>query len=199
MAVALAVRTTVEAQAGVGRDAKVYNEANSRSVSSATARPLAELLACSSEAASLLGDSTECVQFEEGQTIFRQGEPCRGLYLVVNGDLLRKAERKHTRLALGTARAGDLLELAAALGDGLHTCTVTAQTRGVLMLLPISSLRGAFVAYPPLQMHLLEELAREVSRSYASCIAVHKGTMRGVVKRDSHANNGGHSGHGSHP
>src|SRR5512135_3313582 len=194
----LTFRATVNAQSGVGRNANVHSEANSRNISSATARPLAELLACSPEAATHLSAESECIQFDAGQTIFRQGDPCRGLYLVVSGDLMRKAERKHSRVTLGVARAGDLLELAAALGDGQHTCTVTAQTPGVLMLLPITSLRSAFSAYPPLQMHLLEELAREVSRSYTSCISVHKGTMRAPVKRGVHAGNGGHAGYGSH-
>ena len=96
----------------------------------------------------------------------------------MSGDLVRKAERRKTRLTLGMARTGDLLELAAALGDGIHTCTVTAQTQGVVMLLPLKNLQDAFLIYPPLRMRLLEELAREVSRSYVACFAVHFGRMR---------------------
>jgi hypothetical protein len=49
---------------------------------------------------------------------FASTESAKGLYVVVSGLFLRKAERLNTRLTLGPARTGDLVELAAALGDG---------------------------------------------------------------------------------
>jgi CRP-like cAMP-binding protein len=66
-------------------------------------------------------------------------------------------------------RAGDLVELAATLGDSHHTFTLKALTPGTLLLLPIEALQRAFESYPPLRMRLLEELAREVSRAYIAC------------------------------
>ncbi len=108
-------------------------------------------------------------QFGSGQVVFRQDEQCRGLYVVVSGEFARKAERYQMRVTLGSARAGDLVELAATLGDGHHTFTLTAVTPGSVLLLPIDVLRQAFESYPPLQMRLLEELAREVSRAYNMC------------------------------
>jgi CRP-like cAMP-binding protein len=77
--------------------------------------------------------------------------------------------RLETTLTLGSARAGDLIELAAALGDGHHTYTLAAQTAGSVMMLPIETLNQAFQSYPPLRMQLLQELAREVSRAYVAC------------------------------
>ena len=73
------------------------------------------------------------------------------------------------RVTLGSARPGDLVELAAALGDGHHTYTLSAVTYGSLLLLPMDALRKSFEGYPPLRMRLLEELAREVSRAYITC------------------------------
>jgi CRP-like cAMP-binding protein len=133
------------------------------------AHPLAELLECPPEAGNLLNDSAQCINFDTGDVAFRQHEDCNGLYVVVSGLFLRKAERLKTRLTLGPARAGDLVELAAALGDGHHTYTLSAQTPGSLLLLPIEALNKVFQNYPPLRMRLLEELAREVSRAYLSC------------------------------
>jgi CRP-like cAMP-binding protein len=72
----------------------------------------------------------------------------------------------NTRLVLAPARPGDLVELAAALGEGGHNYTLSAITPGSLLLLPIDALQLAFEAHPPLRMRLLEELAREVSRAY---------------------------------
>jgi CRP-like cAMP-binding protein len=89
--------------------------------------------------------------------------------VVVSGQFLRKTERLEMRLTLGPARAGDLVELAAALGDGRHTYSLSAQTPGSVLLLPAEALNLAFQDCPQLRMQLLEELAREVSRAYIAC------------------------------
>lgn len=141
-------------------------KARSARLDTAAARPLAELLDCPPAAGRLLGNSAETIIVEAGNIIFRQGDACRGLYVVVSGAFLRHMQRMNARLALSPARTGDLVELAAALGDGIHTYTLSGQTSGSLLMLPIEDLHRAFQAYPPLRMRLLEELAREVSRAY---------------------------------
>lgn len=133
------------------------------------AHPLAELLNCPPGVAKLLTGGAQSVNCAAGERIFGQGESARGLYLVLAGQFLRKAERFNTRLTMGIARSGDLLELAAALGDRLHTYSLAALTPGTLLLLPMDALQQAFDCFPPLRMRLLEELAREVSRAYLSC------------------------------
>jgi len=133
------------------------------------AHPLAELLQCPQPIGNLLNGSALCVDFNAGDVVFRQSEVCRGLYVVVSGLYMRRTERMEARLTLGPARAGDLVELAAVLGDGHHTYTLTAQTLGSVLLLPFEVLGQAFQSYPPLRMQLLEELAREVSRAYNAC------------------------------
>jgi CRP-like cAMP-binding protein len=70
------------------------------------------------------------------------------------------------------------VELGAALGDGTHTFTLSAQTPGSLLQLPIEALQQAFDSFPPLRMQLLEELAREVSRGYFTCCQNRTGKMR---------------------
>lgn len=156
---------TMQSAAGPGRD-------------QAASRPLAELLACPPATASLLNASVEYAEFAVGETIFRQGARCRGLYVVVAGQLQRKADRLQTRVILGSIHAGDVVELAAALGDGVHTYTLTAQSTGSLMLLPLDALEQAFRTHPPLRMQLLEELAREVSRAYVTCCATRTAGLR---------------------
>jgi CRP-like cAMP-binding protein len=138
-------------------------------LAAAAPHPLAELLDCPQSAGSLLSGETRSVEFDAGAVVFRQQGPCKGLYVVVAGDFVRKAERFDMRVTLGSARPGDLVELAAALGNGHHTYTLTAVTPGSLLLLPIEALSKAFETYPPLRMRLLEELAREVSRAYITC------------------------------
>jgi CRP-like cAMP-binding protein len=128
------------------------------------------LLDCPPEIGQLLNGSAQCFDVNPGDAVFRQSASCRGLYLLVAGQFLRKTERMETRLNLGLSRAGDLVELAAVLGDVRHTYTLSAQTAGSVLMLPMDALRQAFDAHPPLRMQLLEELAREVSRGYdVSC------------------------------
>lgn len=148
---------------------KMLGEAQAARLAAVTARPLAELLDCPPETGSLLTGSAQSLACQAGQRIFRQNDPARGLYLVVTGEFLRKSERLSTRVTLGSVRPGDLVELAAALGDRHHTYTLTAITPGTLLLLPMEELQVAFERHPPLRMRLLEELAREVSRAYLSC------------------------------
>lgn len=150
-------------------DGTMQGEAITGRMDAVAAHPLAELLECPLEAGNLLNGAAECIDFDAGDVVFRQHGNCKGLYVVVSGLFLRKAERLNTRLTLGPARTGDLVELAAALGDGRHTYTLSAQTSGSLLLLPIEALNKVFENYPPLRMRLLEELAREVSRAYLSC------------------------------
>lgn len=150
-------------------DGTVQAEAMSERMEAVAAHPLAELLECPPETGKLLNGAAECIEFDAGGVVFRQDEICKGIYVVIAGLFVRKAERLKTRLTLGPARAGDLVELAAALGDGRHTYTLCAQTPGSLLMLPIESVNEVFKSYPPLRMRLLEELAREVSRAYLTC------------------------------
>ncbi len=138
-------------------DGTTQTETKSGRLEAVAAHPLAELLECPAEAGNLLNGAADCIEFDAGEVVFRQHEDCKGLYVVVSGVFARKAERLQTRLTLGPARAGDLVELAAALGDGRHTYTLCAQTPGSLLMLPIQSLRQVFENYPPLRMRLLEE------------------------------------------
>jgi len=148
----------------------MQTEARSGRSEGVQTHPLAELLDCPPATENLLNGAAQCIAFDIGEIVFRQSGICRGLYVVVSGQFLRRTERLETRLTLGPARAGDLVELAAALGDGRHTYTLSAQTPGMVLLLPMEALNLAFKEYPPLRMQLLEELAREVSRGYdASC------------------------------
>jgi CRP-like cAMP-binding protein len=146
----------------------------------AAPHPIAELLACPPAVGNLLNASAECIEFEAGDVIFHQNEICRGLYVVMGGQLLRKAARLDARLTLGTVRSGEVVELAAMLGDVRHTYSLVAQIKGTIMRLPKETLARAFQSYAPLRMQLLEELAREVSRAYGMCCSTR---MAGIRRR----------------
>jgi hypothetical protein len=171
-------QTEAEGHAAAIEGAARLAEASSRRIEAVQAHPLAELLACPETTGKLLNGSSQCLDFDSGETVFRQFGLCRGLYVVVSGQFMRKTDRMEIHLTLGPARTGDLVELAAVLGDGHHTYTLTAQSPGSVLLLPKESLNLAFQEHPPLRMQLLEELAREVSRAYYSCCMCRPARMR---------------------
>ena len=144
----------------------------------AASHPIAELLACPPAVGNMLNAATECIEFDVGEIIFQQNDVCRGLYVSISGQLLRKAARLDSRLSLGTVRAGELVELAAMLGDVRHTYTLIGQTKGTVLRLPKEALQRAFEIYPRIRMQLLEELAREVSRAYNLCCATRQAGIR---------------------
>jgi CRP-like cAMP-binding protein len=156
-------------QAGEMDDLTFQPESRLERLAAVAAHPLAELLDCPQDAETLLTVTSQTLDFEAGQVVFRQNDATEGLYVVVSGEFMRKAQRLQMRVTLGMVRPGDLVELSAALGDARHTCSMSAVTRGSLLLLPIDALRAAFENYPPMRMRLLEELAREVSRAYITC------------------------------
>src|SRR5208337_2228932 len=125
-----ATRRRIVGAAEARGDVTMQPEASFGRSERAAAHPLAELLACPPSVGNLMDASALSIEFEAGQVVFRQSEECRGLYIVVAGQLLRKAERMEARLTLGSARPGDLVELASALGDGRHTYSLAAQTAG---------------------------------------------------------------------
>lgn len=156
----------------------MQTQTQGKEAGSAAAHPLAELLACPPETGRMLSAAVQSIEFQSGATIFSQGQESRGLYVVVAGDLQRRTERLDTRLTLGTVRVGDLVELAAVLGEKRHTYTLKALSGGTLLLFPQEILEAAFKAYPALRMQLLEELAREVSRAYDACFSLRMAGMR---------------------
>jgi hypothetical protein len=110
-------------------DGTMQPEARSLRLDAVQAHPLAELLECpprDREPAERLG---AVHRFRCGDVVFRQRTPARGSTLWFQGSFCARTERLDTRLTLGPARAGDLVELAAALGDGPHLHAERANRR----------------------------------------------------------------------
>jgi len=148
------------------------------SKNSVTPRPLTELLACPGSLEQRLGASSERRDYKAGDLLFSQGAECEGLYLLLAGEFCRSSYRRDKRVNLGILHPGDLVELAAVLGDGGHNYSLQATTDATALLFPMATLRAAFQEYSPLRMHLLEELGREVSRAYGSVYVQRKTRTR---------------------
>jgi CRP-like cAMP-binding protein len=154
-------------------------------------RPLTELLACPDSIGARLGTSALRRDYLKGDKLFAQGAPAEGLFLLLAGDFWRTAEHREKRLSLAPLRSGDLAELGAVLGESAHTYTLLAASPAAALLFPACELQQVFDVYPPLRMHLLEELAREVSRSYGAILIPRRTRNRHVAVPDTaHLANG---------
>jgi CRP-like cAMP-binding protein len=134
-----------------------------------TTHSLADLLDCPPDTEKMLSGAIRSFDFKEGEVVFRQSGNCKGLYVIVSGRFTRKTSCKDLEMTLNQAGTGELVELAAVLGGRSHNYTLSAQTKGSALLLPLEALDNAFQKYPPMRIHLLEQLAREVSHAYRAC------------------------------
>jgi CRP-like cAMP-binding protein len=150
----------------------MQRESKIRRVEAVRARPVVELLECPAPVGLALNRSVKCLQYRAGEVVFQQAESCQGLYLLVSGRFVRAVTWDRGPASVAVAHPGELLELAAVLGDGRHGYTLKAQSAASALLLPMEAVSRAFESYSPLRIHLLEELAREVSRAYYSCCSV---------------------------
>ncbi len=145
-----------------------------------TSRPLTELLACPGPLEQRLGAASQRRDYPAGALLFSQDQECDGLYLLLTGEFTRSAQRREKRLSLGVLHAGGLVELAGVLGDGRHNYSLSAATDAAALVFPMGTLLHAFLEYPPLRMHLLEELGREVSRAYGAVYQPRKTRIRHI-------------------
>ena len=76
----------------------MQSQARAGRMDAVAAHPLAELLACPPATGNLLNGAATSLDFDAGSVVFRQSDPCLGLYVAVSGRFLRRTERLETRL-----------------------------------------------------------------------------------------------------
>ena len=121
--------------------------------------PLAKLLACPPATSNLLNSSAQSIEFDGGETVFRQSGLCKGLYVIVAGTFLRKAERLEARFAtvevadspsiFFRGMAGTQTPIAIAHGEGYADFSQTGDIDQALVAMRFVDHRGqATEGYP---------------------------------------------------
>ncbi len=91
-------------------------------------------------------------EFSKGTTIYREGDACDGIYLIVSGRCEARAPGNgHAGRVEDVFGPGDVLGARAFLSGQAHRCTVTVVTRAVLLRIPSSELNTLFASDPCLQ------------------------------------------------
>lgn len=99
--------------------------------------------------------------FRAGATIFVQGEPSQGLFVIESGEVkigrLSKEGREHI---LHVLRLGETFNDVAALDGGVNPATATARTEAVVWCICRPHLKHIAAQHPALAWALIESIAR---------------------------------------
>jgi CRP/FNR family cyclic AMP-dependent transcriptional regulator len=106
-------------------------------------------------------------KYSAGATLFQQGDPGAGLYIIVSGRV-RIVQAVHPDRAeeiLGTAGAGEVLGEMALLDELPRSATVIAEEDTTAILLPIWEFRSAVRNQPEIALKLLAVLSRRLRKA----------------------------------
>jgi hypothetical protein len=105
-----------------------------------------------------LAASCQHTVFEQGAEVFRQGEPCEEMYLLLEGEVSIQLEGREQ--PVGTVRAGECLGEISVLTGGEHSATARAVTSVEAGVLTKKDLQSLVRLRPGIGVVLYRNLAR---------------------------------------
>lgn len=106
--------------------------------------------------------SREIIALPHGSFLFQEGEPCRGVYYVEEGELELTILSGDKRLTVGTASSGYLLAIAPVIANGDHQCSAHAITDSRLLFVPAESMREHLRHHAEICLLTVEKLGAEL-------------------------------------
>ncbi|CAN5918412.1 Crp/Fnr family transcriptional regulator [soil metagenome] len=100
--------------------------------------------------------------FEQGEVLFREGEPATEAYLLHGGRVRLLKRVRMVERSLSVLRAGDLFGEGALLDGALRTSTAVALGEGVALVLDRPALRQILERFPSLSERILTQLVRRL-------------------------------------
>ncbi|OGA55546.1 MAG: Crp/Fnr family transcriptional regulator [Betaproteobacteria bacterium RIFCSPLOWO2_12_FULL_65_14] len=112
--------------------------------------------------------AADCLALEPGDTLFRLGEPLKGVFCVLDGEvLLIRTGRNGTQVVLQRARGGFFAE--ASVTTGRYHCDAVAAVPCRVLRFPSQDFRGALAADDAFRGKWIAHLAHEVLKLRAQC------------------------------
>lgn len=122
-----------------------------------------------SECRELVGRS-HCRSVARRELLFREGEACRGLYLVVEGKVRTyRANADGQEQVLGVFGAGQALGEVSLFDEGPYLSSARAVEDGRVLFLPFAEVHALYTTHPQVAHALVRELGRRV-RSLAALV-----------------------------
>jgi CRP-like cAMP-binding protein len=124
---------------------------------------------CGAECAALVGRSV-CRSVSAGEELFREGEPCRGLYLVVEGTVRTyRANRDGQEQVYGVVGAGGSLVEVSLFDDGPYLASARVVESGRVLFLPFAEVQALYQSHPEVAQAVVRQLGVRV-RSLAALV-----------------------------
>ena len=88
-------------------------------------------------------------EFAKGTTVYRAGDPCDAIFLIVSGRCeARRPGNGHVGKVEDVFGPGDVLGARSLLSQEAHRCTVVVVTRAILLRIPAAELQNLFASDP---------------------------------------------------
>jgi CRP-like cAMP-binding protein len=116
---------------------------------------------------SSLADSGTAMLLDAGETLFREGEEPRGVYVLQSGQVdLLFASRKGEAKPLRVAQAGQILGLSCIVTNRPHDCTATAATPCRVGFIDSGAFQRVLTECPAVWFSVLRLLSTDVNAVY---------------------------------
>lgn len=114
------------------------------------------------ECHALVGRSV-CRSVHRGEALFREGEPCRGLYLLVKGTVRTyRANRDGQEQVFGVFGAGESLGEVSLFDGGPYLASARATQDGRVLFLPFAEVHALYRTHPQVAQAVVQELGNRV-------------------------------------
>ncbi len=110
----------------------------------------------------LLAFMSERVAFDDGTTLFHQGDQADAAYLIIEGEADIIVETPRGPLTIATLGANDIVGEMAILGDVPRTATVRAKTRLVALRIAKGPFMRMVREFPTMAVSIMRELAHRL-------------------------------------
>lgn len=111
-----------------------------------------------------------CRRTSRGETLFREGEPCRGIYLVVEGAVRTyRSNSSGSEQVFGLFRAGDSLGEVALFDGGPYLASARVAEAGRVLFLAFDEVQALYRTHPAVVQAVVRELSERV-RSLAALV-----------------------------
>lgn len=119
----------------------------------------------SAEVAALLAfvrQAGKITSLAAGKALFLEATPCRGAYLIEEGEVELTIDSGERQMPLGTAFAGQLLGLAAVIRNTQHECTATARKDSRIIFVEAEAMRRYLRQHPESCLQTVQILGSEI-------------------------------------
>lgn len=112
-----------------------------------------------------LARRSPCRAIRRGEIIFREGEPCRGLYLILEGEVrVYRSNASGKEQVLATYRSGESIGEVALFDEGPYLAAARATRDGRILFLPLDEVQALYQTHPEVSHAVVRELAQRVRK-----------------------------------